>query len=132
MSFSTNLITLLYEIFYCSYLWHSITHFGTIFFMRPYYKAETKFCASICKSVFVHTRSQTKRPTASKFGTEILERIFEKDLKTDCFKNWSRFFRMIFKYIFLDFSENNSFISWFYTFLRDTRGLKLLNLVHIC
>ena len=52
---------------------------GRFSFHSPiHYKAEKKFCVSICKSVYVHTHSQTKRPTALKFGTDILEKVFEK------------------------------------------------------
>ena len=40
-----------------------------------YYKAETKFCVSIC----VHAIVQTKRPTASKFGIDFGE-SFSEDL----------------------------------------------------
>ena len=47
------------------------------FFRSPiYYEAETKFSVSICKSFYVHV--QTNGPTASKFGKEILEMVFEK------------------------------------------------------
>ena len=53
---------------------------------------------SVCKSVFVHAHVQTKRLIASKFGTEILERVFEKSSK-QFFKNRSKIFRMIFKSI---------------------------------
>ena len=51
---------------------------NTINIINVYYKAEMKFCVSVCKSVSVHAYIQTKRPTASKFGTEILERVFAK------------------------------------------------------
>ena len=46
--------------------------------MLIYYTAKTKFCVNVCKSVFVHDHAQTKKPIASKFGTEMLERVFEK------------------------------------------------------
>ena len=48
------------------------------FFHVPiYYKAETKFCVSACKSdrVYVHAHAYTKRPTTSKFGSEIQEGV---------------------------------------------------------
>ena len=70
-----------------------------------------KFYASVCKSVCVISHAQTEKPTASKFGTEMPERVFEKIL-TQFFKNPSRVFREIFsKNIFLNFSANYSFIS---------------------
>ena len=50
----------------------------------------------VCKSINAHAQAQTKRPTASKFGTEKLERIFEKTLKRFFLKNLSRFFRTVF------------------------------------
>ena len=88
MSFSANCNNLLYEIFYnYTYLWHVIANFGKIFFHAPiHYKAETKFFESVYKSVCVHAHAQTKRPTASKFGTELLERVFEKTSKLFFFK----------------------------------------------
>ena len=43
------------------------------FFMRPNIKKKTKFCVS-----FYHqAHAETKRSTLSKFGTEILDRVFE-------------------------------------------------------
>ena len=38
-------------------------------------------CPSVNLSVCVHDQAQKKRLTASKFGTEILEKIFEKTSK---------------------------------------------------
>ena len=80
--FSTHHNILLCEIFYnYSYLWQLTTHFHKIFFHAPiYYKVETKFCVSVCKSVCVHTHVQTKRPTASKFGTDTRE-FFGEDFE---------------------------------------------------
>ena len=60
------------------------TFWQDFFHVPIYYKEETKFCLSLCKSVCVHAHAQTKRPTALKFVTEILERVFEK--------TWKRFF----------------------------------------
>ena len=96
LPFSTNRNNLIYEIFYnYSELWHVITHFDQIIFHGPiYYEVERKFCLSICKLVCVLANVQTKRPTASKFDTEILERVFEKASKR-FFLNRSKFFRMI-------------------------------------
>ena len=115
--------------FYNPHLWHIIAHFGKIIFMRPYImKRRRNFvCPSVNQSN-VHAHVQTKRLTASKFGIEILERIFEKTSKR-FFKNLSNFFKMIKKYIFLDFKENYSFISQFFSSLRGTRGLQSPNLV---
>ena len=48
-----------------------------------HYKAKTKFCVFVC----IHAHTQTKRPVASKFSTEILERVFEKDAKRFCEKS---------------------------------------------
>ena len=65
-----------------SYVWDVIAHFGKIFLHAPIlHKAETKFCVSVYKLVCVRGHVQVKKPTASKFGTEILEMIFEKTLK---------------------------------------------------
>ena len=36
---------------------------------------------SVRKSVWVHAHAETKRPIASKFGTEILEKVFEEASK---------------------------------------------------
>ena len=38
---------------------------------------------TVCESVCAHARAhaQTKRPTISKFATEILERVFKKNSK---------------------------------------------------
>ena len=64
------------------------------YFHAPiYYEVETKFCVSVCKSVCVHAHVQTKKPIASTFNTEILEKVFEMSSK--------RFF----KKIDLDFLE---------------------------
>ena len=82
MPFSTNRNNLLYEIFYnYSYLWHVITHFGKIFFIHPYIiKLRRSFvCQSVNQSVYMLMLKQ--RGLASKFGTEILEGIFEKTSK---------------------------------------------------
>ena len=78
--FYTNRNNLLNEIFYSySYIWHVIAQFGKIFFHAPiHYEAEMKLCVFVCKSVCVRAHAQSKRAKASKFGTEILERIFEK------------------------------------------------------
>ena len=64
-----------------------MAHFGKFFFHASiYYTAETKFCVFVCKSVCVHARAQTKRPTASKFDTEILERGVLGTLLSDFLK----------------------------------------------
>ena len=129
--FFINCNNILYEIFYnYSYLWHIChrTFWQDLFHATIYYKVKTKFCVSVCKSACVHVHTQTRRPTGSKLGREILERVFEKTSKR-FFLNWSRFFRMILKNIFLNFSTNYSFISRFFAFLHGTWGLKLLNLV---
>ena len=57
---------------------------------------------SVSKSAYVYAHFPTKRFTASEFGTEILERFFEKSSK-HFFKNRSRFFKMIFEKYFLGF-----------------------------
>ena len=72
-----------------------LLHILAIFFHVPiHYKAKTKFYRSVCKSVSVYTHAQKKRPTASKFGTEILQKGIYYTSKR-LFKNRSRFFRMI-------------------------------------
>ena len=130
MPFSTHRNNLLYGTFYnYSCFWHIIAHFGKIFFHAPIYcKTETKYCVFVCKSACIHVHAQTKRPKASKFGTEILEKSFEKSLKR-FFLNRFKVFKMIFKNIFLNFSTNYSFISRLFAFLNGTRDLQLLNLV---
>ena len=88
-----------------------------------YYKAETKLCVSICKSDCVHAHSQTKRPTASKFSTESLEKVLEKISK--------RFFKIIFwRFFFLDFFTSYSFILQFSASIlwRVEKSLKIFNI----
>ena len=64
--------------------------------MRAYmqiYKAEMKFCVSLCKLTYVYAHAQTKRPAAPKFSIKILKRDFCKDFKAIFVsKNWSRLF----------------------------------------
>ena len=83
---------------------------------------------SVGKSFCVHAYAQTKWPTASKFGTEILKTFLRRPL-SDFLTNRSRFFRMVLKYIFLDFRAKYSFISRFFASLCGSRGLQLLNLI---
>ena len=73
--------------------------------MLPYILKRIRNFGSVCKSVCVHTHVQTKRPIASKFGVEILEKVLGKTLKGFVFKaiNQSRFFTKIFKKYFLEF-----------------------------
>ena len=70
MPVSINRNNLLNETF-CNY-----SYLGTFwqdFFHAPiYYKAETKFCISICKSICGRIHIQTKSPIASKFGAKTL------------------------------------------------------------
>ena len=106
VSFSTYRNNLLYEIFYnYCYLWHVIAHFGKSSFMRPYIiKWRRSFGRpSVNQSVYT-AHDQTKRPTASKFSQRYW-RGFSRP-RSDFFKNRSRFFRMILKNIFWDFSAN--------------------------
>ena len=115
MSFSIILNNLLFKIFYNnSYIWHVIAHFGKIFFMSPYIvKRRRRFvCPSVNQCMYTLTLKE-RGSTASKFVTEILERVFEK--------TW-RLGRMILKN-FLDFSLNYSFILRFIGFFFGSRGL---------
>ena len=83
--------------------------------MCRYSVNKRKFCVCVCKSVCVHAHAQTKR--SPKFGTEILERVFEKTSSKRFFKNRSRFFKMIFKNIFLEFFlDNFSWTNYFFYF----------------
>ena len=54
-----------------------------IFLVSIYYKAETKICVFLCKSVCVRAHAQIKRPTTlvQRFGTEILESVYKKASK---------------------------------------------------
>ena len=51
----------------------------------------------------VHTDAQTKRPTASKFGSEILKRVFEESLKIFFHKSIHFFFKYFSKNFFPKF-----------------------------
>ena len=77
MPFSSHRNNLRYEIFYDYYpIFGTLSHILARFFSGAmHYKAETKFCVSARKSVCVLAHAQTKMTTASKFGTEILERF---------------------------------------------------------
>ena len=78
----------------CTYLDFFLLIFMLFVRNNLYYKSKMKFCVFVCKSVCVHAHAQTKKPTTSKFGTEILEMVFEKTSK-QFFFNQFRFFTMI-------------------------------------
>ena len=110
-----------------AYFWYVIAHFGFFFFfIYPDIMKRGRNFVYVYESVCVHAHAQIKRSTASKFDAEILKRIFEKTLKW-LFFNLSRFFRIIFKNTFLDFSINYFFISRFFASLRSTQYLQPRN-----
>ena len=118
-----NRNNLFYEIlYYYSCLWHVIAHFGKMLFMRSYI-IKTKFCASVFKSVCVHTHAQRKKPAVSKFGTEILERVLRRP-RSDFFLidvDFLKWFKKIFSWICASYS----FISGFFASLRGTRRIQM-------
>ena len=60
---------------------HILAGFFFFFYAPIHYKAEMKFCVFVCNSVCERAHAQKKRPTTSKFGTEIQEKVFEKASK---------------------------------------------------